>query len=114
VRYSGFAQFSPLLTVTRCCAQRKREPSWQGSVLCVDFHFLGRHPLEKFVEAYVLTSVYPLTGCIDLCVRLNRSHHGRCCDLYLSGTLDNLFESGANITLSLGKKANRVCVSVYR
>src|SRR5215470_3880713 len=62
----------------------------------------------------MLTSVDPLTGSIDLRVRLNSGDNGRCRHVYLSGAFDDLLECRANISLSLGEEANSVRMSVHR
>src|SRR6266851_4663519 len=61
----------------------------------------------------MLAPIHPLTGCVDLRVSLNGSHHCRSCNINLASSFYDLLQCGSHIALTLGKEPESVSVAIY-
>jgi len=89
------------------CGDRQLQPvqvvaqAEQLAVSCVGFQLFAAHAVEQLVQVDVLTSVNPLPLRVDLRVGLNRSDYCRCGQVYVTGLLDDSFESRPHVPLPL-------------
>ena len=81
-------------------------------MLRVFFQFLSGHSFEQIIKAYLLGSVNPLANGVDLAVSLNRRDNGAGGHFHFAGPLNDLFQCGPDVPLTVPKQPEGVRMTV--